>query len=120
MPDVQGSLVFLARSDRYTEEKPFVLRYNPVEGVSTQNLDRVVIPDLTIHDIRDLPAPPHFDENGVAVCLLESQMKYDDWFNQERVTSLFFAEVQHLLEEFFETQHVQIFEYRVSESQTQG
>jgi len=110
----EGTLNFLARDERYRRDKPFALRYNPVEGIATGNILTETILDVPLHDIRDLTERPSFDENGAAVCELSSQMAYDDWFKDEKVKEVFFPELRKLLEDFFATPHIQMFEYRVS------
>lgn len=113
MAPIQGRMIFLARDERYQKEKPYSLRYNPLEDDITENIERETIDDVQMLDIRDLPEQPTFDKNGFTICPLYSQLGYQDWFKDDLVRKTFFPEVCRALEGLFGSCNVQIFEYRV-------
>lgn len=113
MNNLNAPLGFLDRDKRYADEKPYALRYNPADDIPTENIVKKFVNDVEIHDIRSLPVPLSFDENGLTVQSIETRMVYEDWFRDEKVKNVFFPELRMNLEGLFGTPNIQIFEYKV-------
>lgn len=99
----------------YAKEKPYALRYNPADDIPTENIVKKVVNNVEFHDIRNLPAPLSFDENGLTVRSIQSQMAYGDWFRDEMIKNIFFRELRRNLEGLFGTSNIQIWKYKVRE-----
>lgn len=99
----------------YAKEKPYALRYNPADDIPTENIVKKVVNNVELHDIRNLPAPLSFDENGLTVRSIQSQMAYEDWFRDEMIKNIFFRELRRNLEGLFGTSNIQIWKYKVRE-----
>lgn len=94
MANLYTLLGFLDRDERSAEEKPYALRYNPADNIPTENIVKKVVKDVEFDDIRNLPAPLSFDENGLTVRSIQSQMAYEDWFRDEVIKNIFFPELR--------------------------
>ncbi|CAO1597474.1 hypothetical protein XANCAGTX0491_001282 [Xanthoria calcicola] len=113
-PIVGATLSFLRNDDgRYAHEKPYALRYNPQDGIPTENIVKKTVTDIPLHDIRKLPKPPCFDGNGIEVRLLQTQLSYSDFFSDEKIKTTFFSELREDLARLLGTSNIQIFEYKV-------
>lgn len=114
MGNVHAPLGFLDRDERYAKEKPYVLRYAPDDDdIPMENIVKKVVNDMELYDIRNLPAPLSFDENGLTVRSIQSQMAYEDWSDGEMIQNIYFPELRKHLEGLFGTSNIQIFEYKV-------
>ena len=115
MASLHAPLGFLDRDERYAKEKPYALRYSPADDIPMDNIVKKVVNDVELYDIRNLPAPLSFDENGLTVRSIQSEMAYEDWFDGEMIKNIFFPELRKNLEGLFGTSNIQIFEYKVRE-----
>ena len=112
--NISGTLGFLKRDEKYKSEKPYVLRYHPGEDIPNENILKEFVPNIPLYDIRNMVKPPRFDENGLQLRLIHTNMTYQDFNYDDKIKSVFLPEIRANLSDFFGTSNIQIFEYKVT------
>ena len=108
---VQSNAYFLKRDELYEVEKPYSLRFAPLEGIPGANI-KLENHSIDIHDVRGSRSLS-FLKDGFAVLDFDSKMKYEDFDDEKTVREIFLLEVADMLKSFLGAQHVQIFEHTI-------
>ena len=116
---VQSELTFLHKCPLWDHEKPYRMRYMPFEDIPKTNflLDTFAV---NIHDIRSSIANLSLDINGYEVHHLESSLGYADFFDDEKVHSIYMKEVQNLVKEVCRAKHAHPLDYEVTHRRLRG
>ncbi|EME81578.1 uncharacterized protein MYCFIDRAFT_121755, partial [Pseudocercospora fijiensis CIRAD86] len=93
---VHSTIKFCKRDPKWSHEKAFNLSYLPPPGTQKTNVDHEDI-DVTIHDIRPRKDSLSLGREGFQILDLESKLEYEDFFDQEKVQSIFAVELREVL-----------------------
>jgi hypothetical protein len=110
--DVSASVFFLQRHDDYNTCKPYQLEYHS-PSILRSNL-RSQKEDVLIKDLRGIESTFTFATNGFAVLELESEMSYEDYDNDDKVSGIYCREVAACLLSYMQAKSVQVYDYKVS------
>lgn len=108
---IQSNAHFLRRDALYEVEKPYSLRFTPPHGFPRANI-KLDNHHIDIHDVRGSRSL-NFNRDGFEVIDFDSELKYEDFDNDEAVNEIFLLEVANRLKAFLKAQHVQIFEHTI-------
>jgi hypothetical protein len=109
---VDGKMYFLCRDEKYLEEKPYTLRYTPDDGFPQTNIDRTEY-SIKFHNMRtekDLV----YDKCGFRVANLQSQMKYEDYDDGDKVETIHRPEVAECVKDAMKASSAEVLDYVVS------
>ncbi|KAI9154909.1 Scytalone dehydratase-like protein Arp1 [Paramyrothecium foliicola] len=111
-PSVYAELTFLRRSPLWDHEKPYRMRYMPVEDVPKTNflLDTF---SVSLCDVRPYIPRLSLDHNGFEVHRLESRLEYNDFFDYDKVRSIYIKEVQDLVKQVCGAKHAHPLDYEL-------
>lgn len=104
---------FLEDSDVFQLEKPYLLAFEPPEGISKSNMTLREHDDVLVEDIRGREHESIFGETGYAVLNFQSQMQYEDFDDEKKVNHIYLREVAENLKAFLGAMRVQIYEHLV-------
>jgi hypothetical protein len=109
---VDGNMYFLSRDEKYREEKPYTLRYTPDDGFPQTNIDRTEY-SIRFHNMRT-EQNLVYDRCGFRVANLQSQMKYEDYADEDRVESIHRPEVAECVKQAMKASSAEVLDYVVS------
>ncbi len=113
--DVHAAFHFLAQDPRWTQEKPYSLKFQPIKDFPISNAERPEKTDVLVQDIRGKESSFTIDENGFAIMRFEEiNMTYEDFGDPARIESMYLKAVGTQLRSFLGASRVQIFDYAVS------
>lgn len=111
--DVLTDLVFLKPDSKYLHEKPYRLRYDPGKTIPRTNCESQIQRDILVHDIRGREAEYTLARNGFEVATLESRLAPEEFYDREKVKSVYYEELKRMLREKFGAQRVEILEHGI-------
>ena len=112
--DVITSFYFLPRDPKWQKEKPYTLKFTPVQKFDTVNGDRVEHSDILVEDIRGRETSFSVEDNGFAVMPLNvPDMSHEEYFDDSKVISVYLKAVGEQLKEFLHAERVQVFDFVV-------
>lgn len=100
---------------RYATEKPYTMRYAPVDGTAASNVLREKH-DVDVHDMREEKAGYRLDRNGFTVCTLDAGMAYEIFDSQEKITTVYFCELEKILSKQFPGSTIDFVSYLVKKT----
>ena len=112
---VLASTVQIQRDPIHEKEKPYELQYDPGEGFRRSNCKQDFHPVL-IQDVRGREHEFTFSKNGFEIVHLETSLPPEDFFDSDRVKSVYYKELETLLLKIFRPRRVEILEHLVSVS----
>ncbi|CCC14295.1 hypothetical protein SMACR_08858 [Sordaria macrospora] len=108
---VMSTMWYLERSPLYDTEKPYSMRYNPDDGVPQSNFQKIRCP-VKVKSMREPGAGPfRLDECGFQLIQLHSSLEPDDFWDQERVQSVYIQEVKEALKKELGAKYVHVLDY---------
>jgi hypothetical protein len=109
---VEGNMYFLSRDEKYLQEKPYTLRYAPDDGFPQTNIDRTEY-NIKFHNMR---AEPNLFYNrcGFKVANLQSQMRYEDYDDENKVDSIHGPEVAECVKQALKASSAEVLDHVVS------
>lgn len=110
---VESDIYFLRRSELYDEEKPYSLRFNPVDETFPRANILLDKHATRISDIRGQETELLFEKDGLAIMPFETKMEYEDFDDDGKVREIYLREVADHLRDFLGAAQVQIFEHTV-------
>jgi hypothetical protein len=116
---VQSELTFLQKSPLWDLEKPYRLRYMPFGDIPRTNILLETF-GVSLYDIRPSIANLSLDVNGYEIHHLDSRLGYADFFDYEKVHSVYMKEVQELVKEVCRAKHAHTLDYEVTHCQLRG
>jgi len=108
---IDTQINFIARDPALKSAKPYGLRYTPPDGQRRENY-KTLKQELRVQDARSLK--PHIRTQGFCLANIPSTLQYDEFFQQEKIESVYIKELQSSLRTFFGSQHARVIDYRVS------
>ena len=109
---IESDVYFLQRDTLYDDEKPYSLRFTPPTAFPRANI-KLERHKIAINDIRERPVSLTYSEHGFQILSFPSRMAYQDFDDDEIVTTVYLREAANLLKQFLGAQKVQIFEHTV-------
>jgi hypothetical protein len=110
-----GSLSFFERGSWPDSERPYELLFkSPDEALASCNFRVVQEHNVPIHDLRPLKGKLSLDREGYVVADLETRMRYEDYFDIEKLQTTFVAELKTLLQSLLGARAVYVHETVVS------
>ncbi|KAK4197148.1 hypothetical protein QBC40DRAFT_267866 [Triangularia verruculosa] len=111
--NIHSTMWFLERLPLYNTEKPYTMRYNPEDGIPQSNFYKVERP-ITVKSMRDpLAGPFRLGECGFQLVELNSRLTSDEFWDNEKVQTIYVQEVKDLLKEKFGAKYVHVLDYAV-------
>ncbi|SPO03436.1 uncharacterized protein DNG_06119 [Cephalotrichum gorgonifer] len=109
---VETEMCFLKRDALWDHEKPYRMRYVPIGNVPKTNFLLETIP-VRVRDARNARPTLSLDTNGFEFHDLSSELDYDEFFDYDRVRSVYMREVQDLLKKVCRAKHVHPLDYEL-------
>lgn len=94
LPSLKASLRFTQRDEKFKTEKPYELEYEPDVNMPHKNFTIETIDDIPIEDLRPTIDSLSLDQEGIAVVPIDTQMSYDDYYNEEKLKTVFGPELR--------------------------
>lgn len=115
-PTIKSSMFYLDRDQIYDNEKPYSMRYQPLDGTPQSNFIKSEHP-ITVRSMRERDAGPfHLDECGFQLIPLKSQLKYDEYWDNEKIQQIYVQEVKDALKTELHAKFVHVLDYAVCAS----
>jgi hypothetical protein len=108
---VEGNMYFLSRDEKYNQEKPYTLRYTPDDGFPQTNIDRTEY-SIKFHNMR-AERNLVYNRCGFKVANLQSQMRYEDFDDVEKVESIHGPEVAECVKQALKASSAEVLDYVV-------
>lgn len=108
--DVESELCFLGRDDLYQTEKPYCLRFDPLDDIPRHNL-KIDSRLLHIADARSLNT--EIEKNGFTLTIIPTTLTYADFTDAKNIESTYALEVQNHLKKIFGARHARVIDYNV-------
>ncbi len=109
---VASEMSFLKRDPLWAHEKPYRMRYQPTEEIPRTNFILEILP-VSVRDMRGMLPKLSLDTNGFEVHELNTKLGYTEFFDYERVTSVYVKEVQQLVKQVCQAKHAHPLDYEV-------
>lgn len=97
---ISTEMYHLQELPRYASEKPYTMRYAPEGGVPVSNVLRERC-KVEVHDMRECQEEHQVEGNGFTVCELSTQMQYELFNSHEKITTVYFRELESILSKQF-------------------
>jgi hypothetical protein len=108
--DVESELCFLGRDGLYQTEKPYCLRFDPLDDIPRHNLN-IDPKRILIADARSMDAG--IEKNGFGLTTIPTALTYVDFTNSEKIERTYALEVQNHLKHISGARHARIIDYNV-------
>ncbi|EHK47286.1 hypothetical protein TRIATDRAFT_217873 [Trichoderma atroviride IMI 206040] len=96
-PTIESSMYYLDQVPLYNIEKPYSMRYLPEEDIPQSNYVKVKRP-ISARSMREPGAGPfRIEECGFQMIDIHSHLTYDEFWDNERVQSVYIPEVKKAL-----------------------
>jgi hypothetical protein len=96
----EGTLTFFERESLPSHQRPYELLFQPPDSdFPVCNYKIVQVPNVPIHDLRPLKHKLSLDREGFLVADFNTSMKYEDYFDQEKLKSTYMPEIKAFLKE---------------------
>jgi hypothetical protein len=105
--------VQIKRDPIHEKEKPYELQYDPGEGFPRSNCKQDSYPVL-IQDVRGRESEFSSNKNGFEIVHLDTNLPTEDFFDPDRVKSVYYKELETLLHRIFQPRRVEVLEHLVS------
>jgi hypothetical protein len=89
---VHSHISFVTRDDKFSQEKPYILRFSPADGFPSQNVATHTA-ELSLVDIRSQP-PMRYDECGIKVLELDTSMQRQDFESKDTIRDVYLPLLQ--------------------------
>ena len=110
---VNASLYFLRTDPIHRAEKPYAFRYEiGTDEVPQSNMEMERRDNIQIADLRGIEKHFTLETHGFTILRLESQLKYEDFYNQKKIGT-YFCELEDLLATQLKASTVKVFRHGV-------
>lgn len=103
---VNSQISFITRDDRFSEEKPYILRYLPADGFPAQNISTHTA-NVSIADLRS-QNPMAYDECGIKVLTFETSMQRQDFESKDTVHGVYLPLLQDAVKKYLNANDVKV------------
>lgn len=115
-PVTTGDFRFVRPNSWPDEEKPYCLLYTPTDGLLMANFDFGDVRTVPIRDMRPRKGQLSLDQEGFLVADFKSSLTHDDYFEEDKLKSIFIDELREFLTSFLGARAVFVHECVVSDS----
>ncbi|KAL8637913.1 MAG: hypothetical protein Q9226_009060, partial [Calogaya cf. arnoldii] len=100
MACTEATLTFFERGSWPSHQRPYELLFQPPDSdFPVCNYNVVRVPNVPIHDLRPLKDTLSLDREGFLLADLNTRMDYENYFDQEKLKSIYMPEIKALLKE---------------------
>lgn len=110
MIDTTATLTFIETGSWPQLERPYELLYEPDASIPRCNFSLTQVQDVPIHDLRPEIHQLSLDRQGFIIADLKSRVSYEDYFDQEKLKSIYLPELKVLLREVLQAKAVYVHE----------
>lgn len=108
---IKSTMWYLERLPLYETEKPYAMRYEPEDGIPQTNCKKIQYP-MTARSMREPGTGPfRLNECGFQTMELRSQLTSDDFWDNDKVQSVYIAEVKEALKRDLGAKYVHVLDY---------
>ena len=111
--DLSTSLQLLAKDPLYYKDKPYTLHRLYSISILHDNFIAHLVDDVNIRDLRAVEGTFPFDENGIGILEMQSNMTYDDFSDSVKMENIYCKEVGDALLQYTQALSIQIFDFAV-------
>jgi hypothetical protein len=113
--DISTSFLFLKNEDKWKDEKPYSIMYQPPEGLERNNFSLERKHNIEVRNIRELDEQPSIDKHGFALISIEpGSLKCAEFDDKAKVTSHFLPTAAKAVKNALKASRVQFFDVTVS------
>ncbi|KAM0430143.1 hypothetical protein ACHAPT_006151 [Fusarium lateritium] len=94
---IKSEMAFLKRDPLWEREKPYKLGYEPADASIPRTNHKPEIHPVEVHDLRQSSLEMSLDTNGFEVHHLNSRLRYEEFFDEQKVSSVYLKELQQLV-----------------------
>jgi hypothetical protein len=106
-------MYYLEKEPLYETEKPYTMRYMPEERIPQTNFKKCEQP-MTARSMRAPGAGPfRFEECGFQLVEFHSKMSYDDFWDNDKIQTLYIQEVRETIKKALGAKFVWVLDYAV-------
>uniref|UniRef100_A0A0B7K1S1 Uncharacterized protein n=1 Tax=Bionectria ochroleuca TaxID=29856 RepID=A0A0B7K1S1_BIOOC len=96
-PNVRSQMAFLKRDTLWESEKPYKLGYEPIGDAIPRTNHKYVVQPVDVSDVRQAHQKFTLDRNGFEYHHLRSELKYEDFFDNDKIASVYLKELRELV-----------------------
>jgi hypothetical protein len=100
LPVTTGEIQFVRPNSWPDEEKPYCLLYIPTDGLAMANFDFGDVRTVPIRDMRSRKGQLSLDQEGFLVADFKSSLVHDDYFDEDKLKTVFVDELREFLISF--------------------
>lgn len=93
---ISTEIYHLQELPRYASEKPYTMRYTPEGQIPVSNVLREKHV-LEVSNMREDPDRYQVESNGFTVCTLGTKLEYEIFDSHEKITTVYFRELENIL-----------------------
>ena len=97
---LKAALRFTQRDEKFKTEKPYELEYQPDVDIPQKNFAIEIVSDIPINDMRPFKNSLSLDREGIAIVPVDTRMEYDDYFNEEKLKTVFGPELKQCIMDY--------------------
>jgi hypothetical protein len=115
--DISTSFLFLKHDEKWKDEKPYSIMYQPPEGIQKNNFSLEKHNDIHVHDIRELEPQPSVEQHGFALIGIErGSLACEEFDDKAKVASQFLPTAAKAVKSALGAGRVQFFDVTVCHS----
>lgn len=112
--NIESTMHYLENIPLYEIEKPYTMRYLPVEDIPQSNFHKCEKPMTAINMRQSDVGPFKFNECGFEFIEFHSKMSYDDFWDNEKIQKVYIQEVREAIKKAIGAKFVWVLDYAVS------
>ncbi|KKK14831.1 hypothetical protein AOCH_003531 [Aspergillus ochraceoroseus] len=97
VPVIHAGLKFKEPNEQDKIQKPYEIRCIPPEGMPRANFNASIVPNVPIYDMRPLVPSLSLDREGFQVTRLQSKLRYEEFFDEEKLKTVYAEEIRYYL-----------------------
>ncbi|KAH1342226.1 hypothetical protein KXW98_003509 [Aspergillus fumigatus] len=91
---VQASMFFLTPDELHKQQRPYTFKFPPYNGCPQSNMTHEKINGITVENMRGREDQFQLERNGFTILKVNTGLEYDDFFQAERVGSMYFVTIR--------------------------
>lgn len=111
--DVETSTYYVNRDEKFKEEKPYELQYQPPGDFPATNVTWSKHENIRVTDVRGSERDFDIESHGFQICQMRTSLMDDEFDVPEKVETTFLAEVASCVKDSLQADRVLIFDYAV-------
>jgi hypothetical protein len=103
---LQSHVSFLTRDEKFTQERPYILRFTPADGFPSQNLATHTA-KVSLLDIRSQTSM-NYKDSGIKVFELETGLRYQDFRSRDMIQNTYLPLLQDVVKRSLSAKDVKV------------